>query len=125
MLPDLTTLRRIPWLPGSALVLADLAWHDGSLIEPAPRRVLRHQLDRLDQHGLRAFVATELEFMVFDDTYRQAWANGYRGLTPGSDYNMDYGLLASGRMEPLLRDIRQQMQGAGHMRQPQYLQARR
>jgi glutamine synthetase len=113
MLPDLTTLRRIPWLPGSALVLADLAWHDGSPIEPAPRRVLRHQLDRLNEHGLRAFVATELEFMVFDDTYRQAWANGYRGLTPGSDYNMDYGLLASGRMEPLLRDIRQQMQGAG------------
>jgi glutamine synthetase len=113
MLPDLTTLRRIPWLPGSALVLADLAWHDGSPIEPAPRRVLRHQLDRLNQHGLRALVATELEFMVFDDTYRQAWANGYRGLTPASDYNMDYALLASGRMEPLLRDIRQQMQDAG------------
>ena len=113
MLPDLTTLRRIPWLPGSALVLANLTWHDGSPIEPAPRRILRHQLDRLNQHGLRAFVATELEFMVFDDTYRQAWANGYRGLTPASDYNMDYALLASGRMEPLLRDIRQQMQGAG------------
>jgi len=113
MLPDLTTLRGIPWLPGSALVLANLTWHDGSPIEPAPRRILRHQLDRLNQHGLRAFVATELEFMVFDDTYRQAWANGYRGLTPASDYNMDYALLASGRMEPLLRDIRQQMQGAG------------
>ena len=113
MLPDLTTLRRIPWLPGTALVLADLAWHDGSPIEPAPRRVLRRQLDRLSQRGLHAFVATELEFMVFDDTYRQAWANGYRGLTPASDYNMDYALLASGRMEPLLRDIRQQMQGAG------------
>ena len=113
MLPDLATLRLIPWLPGTALVLADVAWHDGTPIEPAPRRVLRHQLDRLSQHGLRAFVGTELEFMVFDDTYRQAWANGYRGLTPASDYNMDYALLASGRMEPLLRDIRQHMQGAG------------
>ncbi|MBV8178860.1 MAG: glutamine synthetase [Mycobacterium sp.] len=113
MLPDLTTLRLIPWLPGTALVLADLAWHDGSPIEPAPRRVLRSQLDRLSQRGLRAYVATELEFMVFDDTYRQAWANGYRGLTPASDYNMDYAVMASSRMEPLLRDIRQHMQGAG------------
>ncbi len=113
MRPDLTTLRLVPWLPGTALVLADLAWHDGSPIEPAPRRVLRRQLDRLSQHGLRAFVGTELEFMVFDDTYRHAWANGYRGLTPASDYNMDYAVQASSRMEPLLRDIRQHMQGAG------------
>ena len=113
MRPDLTTLRLIPWLPGTALVLADLAWHDGSPIEPAPRRVLRSQLDRLNQRGLRAYVGTELEFMVFEDTYRQAWANGYRGLTAASDYNMDYAVMASSRMEPLLRDIRQQMQVAG------------
>ncbi|ORV61262.1 glutamine synthetase [Mycobacterium fragae] len=113
MMPDLTTLRLIPWLPGSALVLADLMWHDGSVVEPAPRRVLRRQLDRLNQYGLRAYVATELEFMIFDNTYRQAWAAGYRGLTPASDYNMDYALLASTRLEPLLRDIRRHMQGAG------------
>jgi glutamine synthetase len=113
MKPDLTTLRLIPWLPGTALVLADLQWHDGSPIEPAPRRVLRRQLDRLGQRGLRAYVATELEFMVFDDTYRQAWASEYRGLTPASDYNMDYAVLASSRLEPLLRDIRRHMQGAG------------
>jgi glutamine synthetase len=113
MLPDLTTLRRIPWLPGTALVLADLAWHDGSPVEPAPRRVLRRQLDRLSQRGLHADVGTELEFMVFDDTYRQAWASGYRGLTPASDYNMDYAILGSTRIEPLLRDIRQHMEGAG------------
>ena len=113
MKPDLTTLRRIPWLPGTALVLADMVWHDGSPIEPAPRRVLRRQLERLSQRGLRAHVATELEFMVFDDTYRQAWSSGYRGLTPASDYNMDYAVMASSRIEPLLRDIRQHMQGAG------------
>ena len=113
MLPDLTTLRLIPWLPGTALVLADLAWHDGSPVEPAPRRVLRRQLDRLSQRGLRAYVGTELEFMVFDDTYRDAWARGYRGLTPASDYNMDYAVLASTRIEPLLHDIRQHMEGAG------------
>jgi glutamine synthetase len=113
MLPDLTTLRLIPWLPGTALVLADLAWHDGSPVEPTPRRVLRRQLDRLSQRGLRAYVGTELEFMVFDDTYRHAWASGYRGLTPASDYNMDYAVLASTRIEPLLHDIRQHMEGAG------------
>jgi glutamine synthetase len=113
MKPDLTTLRLIPWLAGTALVLADLVWHDGRPIEPAPRRVLRRQLDRLRQRGLRAYVATELEFMVFDNTYRQAWASGYRELTPASDYNMDYAVLASSRLEPLLRDIRVHMQGAG------------
>lgn len=113
MKPDLTTLRRIPWLPGSALVLADLLWHDGRPVEPAPRRVLTRQLDRLQQRGLRADVATELEFMVFEDTYRQAWASGYRDLTPASDYNLDYALMASSRLEPLLRDIRLHMQGAG------------
>jgi glutamine synthetase len=113
MLPDLSTLRRAPWLPGTALVLADLMRHDGSPIEPSPRRVLSRQLDRLREHGLRAYVATELEFIVFDDTYRQAWANGYRGLTPASDYNLDYAVMPSSRLEPLLRDIRHHMQGAG------------
>jgi glutamine synthetase len=113
MMPDLTTIRLIPWLPGTALVLADLLWHDGSPVEPAPRRVLRRQLDRLRRNGFRAYVATELEFMVFDDSYRQAWAAGYRGLTPAGDYNMDYAVLASTRLEPLLRDIRQHMAGAG------------
>jgi glutamine synthetase len=113
MVPDMTTLRLIPWLPSTALVLADLAWHDGAPVEAAPRRVLRRQLDRLQARGLRAYVGTELEFMVFDNTYRDAWASGYRGLTGASDYNMDYAMLASTRIEPLLRDIRQQMEGAG------------
>lgn len=113
MKPDLATLRRVPWLPGSALVLADLFWHDGRPVEAAPRRVLTRQLDRLRQRGLRADVATELEFLVFEDTYRQAWASGYRDLTPASDYNLDYALMASSRLEPLLRDIRLHMQGAG------------
>ncbi len=109
MRPDLTTLRRAPWLPGTALVLADLFWHSGEPIEP----VLRRQLERLSERGLRAYVATELEFMVFDNTYRQAWASGYRELTPASDYNLDYAVMPSSRLEPLLRDIRQHMQGAG------------
>ncbi|WP_442932051.1 glutamine synthetase family protein [Mycobacterium sp. 050134] len=113
MAPDLSTLRLVPWLPATALVIADLAWADGSPVSVAPRAVLRRQLGRLAERGLSADVATELEFMVFDEPYRQAWAAGYRGLTPASDYNIDYAVLASSRMEPLLRDIRQGMQGAG------------
>ena len=113
MTPDLDTLRLIPWLPGTALVITDLGWRDGGAVAAAPRSILRHQIERLSGQGLAANVATELEFMVFDDTYRQAWASGYRGLTPASDYNVDYAILASSRMEPLLRDIRLGMQGAG------------
>jgi len=113
MMPDLSTLRLIPWLPYTALVIADLSWRDGSAVAASPRAVLRRQLDRLGERGLVADVATELEFIVFDQPYRQAWASGYRGLTPASDYNIDYSILASSRMEPLLRDIRQGMQGAG------------
>ncbi|OMC20850.1 glutamine synthetase family protein [Mycobacterium sp. SP-6446] len=113
MMPDLTTLRLVPWLPATALVLADLCWADGSAVAASPRAVLRRQLDRLGKRGLVADVATELEFIVFDQSYREAWAGGYRGLTPASDYNIDYAILASSRMEPLLHDIRSGMQGAG------------
>ena len=113
MRPDLTTLRVLPWLPGTALVMADLLWHDGSPVAAAPRSILRAQLERLRRRGLVAFVGTELEFMVFDEGYRDAWAAGYRNLRPSSDYNIDYAIHASSRMEPLLRDIRLGMDGAG------------
>jgi glutamine synthetase len=111
--PDLSTLRRVPWLAGTALVIADVGWADGSPVAVSPRAILRRQLDRLAQRGLIADAATELEFMVFDEPYLQAWADGYRGLTPASDYNIDYAIAASSRMEPLLRDIRRGMVGAG------------
>ncbi|WP_104084037.1 glutamine synthetase family protein [Cryobacterium sp. Y11] len=113
MRPDLDTLRLTPWLPGTALVTADLHWPDNTPVVASPRQILRRQLDRLAAHGLIPFCATELEFIVFDDGYRDAWQKGYRGLTPASDYNIDYSLLASTRMEPLLRDIRLAMDGAG------------
>jgi glutamine synthetase len=113
MRPDPSTLRLAPWLPNTALVIADLGWADGGEVAAAPRAILRRQLDRLAERGMIADIATELEFIVFDQSYRQAWAGGYRGLTPASDYNIDYAILASSRMEPLLRDIRQGMQGAG------------
>ncbi|WP_329387611.1 glutamine synthetase family protein [Streptomyces sp. NBC_01351] len=113
MHPDLATLRRIPWNPGSAFVLADLAWNDGSPVVAAPRQILRRQLERLGELGYTAMVGTELEFMVFQDTYEQAWNANYRGLTPVNQYNIDYSVLGTGRVEPLLRRIRNEMQAAG------------
>jgi len=111
--PDLDTLRLIPWLPGTALVMADLNKMDGSPVPQSPRDILKKQIARLAERGLVPFVGTELEFIVFENTYRDAWAKKYDGLTPASDYNIDYALLASTRMEPLLRDIRNGMDGAG------------
>ncbi|MFE2874852.1 glutamine synthetase family protein [Streptomyces roseus] len=113
MHPDLATLRRIPWNPGSAFLMADLAWNDGTPVVAAPRQILRRQLERLAEHGYTAMVGTELEFMVFQDTYEQAWNSGYRGLTPANQYNIDYSVLGTGRIEPLLRRIRNEMQAAG------------
>ncbi|MFD0371756.1 glutamine synthetase family protein [Streptomyces sp. NPDC059071] len=113
MRPDLSTLRRVPWNEGTAMVTADLVWNDGSPVVAAPRQILRHQLDRLAAHGYTAHVGTELEFIVFKDTYEQAWDANYRGLTPVNQYNIDYSVLGTGRVEPLLRRIRNEMAAAG------------
>lgn len=113
MMPDLDTLRLTPWMPGTAMVTADLTWLDGTPVNPDPRQVLKRQIQRLADKGLAAYVGTELEFIVFDDSYREAWNKKYTDLTPASDYNIDYALMASTRMEPLLRDIRNSMDAAG------------
>jgi glutamine synthetase len=113
MHPDLTTLRRVPWNEGTAMLHADLAWNDGSPVVAAPRQILRRQLERLAELGYTAQVGTELEFIVFKDTYEQAWDAGYKGLTPANQYNIDYSVLGTGRIEPLLRRIRNEMAGAG------------
>ena len=113
MIPDLATMRLVPWLPGTALVMADLTWLDEAPVRPSPREILKAQTARLADLGLVAQIGTELEFIVFDDSYRDAWTKGYVGLTASSDYNIDYAILASTRMEPLLRDIRVGMEGAG------------
>ena len=113
MIPDLTTLRLAPWLPGSALVIADLETTEHKPVAQSPRAVLRKQVDRLAAKNLVPFVGTELEFIVFDETYRGAWAKGYDNLKASTDYNVDYDLLASTRVEPLLRDIRNSMDAAG------------
>jgi len=113
MVPDLATLRRTPWEPGTALLLADLAWLDTRPVVASPRQILRRQLDRLAERGLVAYAATELEFVVYRDSYEQAWQSGYRRLTPANLYNVDYSLLGTARVEPLLRRIRNEMAGAG------------
>ncbi|MCG5220561.1 glutamine synthetase family protein [Streptosporangium sp. KLBMP 9127] len=113
MRPDLSTLRRIPWQEGTALLMADIVWADGSDIVVSPRQILRRQLDRLAERGWRAFVGTELEFVVYDDTYEDAWRRGYRDMSPANLYNVDYSLLGTARVEPLLRRIRRGMEGAG------------
>jgi glutamine synthetase len=113
MVPDLSTLRLTPWQPGTALVLADLAQFDGSPVDVSPRQVLRRQLERLAERGMSAYTGTELEFVVYRDSYEEAWRRGYRDLTPANQYNVDYSLLGTARVEPLLRRIRTEMAAAG------------
>ncbi|GAA3134968.1 hypothetical protein GCM10020001_066990 [Nonomuraea salmonea] len=113
MKPDLSTLRRVPWHEGTALVMADLAWEGGAEVTASPRQILRRQLARLQERGLAAYVGTELEFVIYDDTYEDAWRRAYRDLTPANLYNVDYSLLGTGRVEKLLRRIRREMEGAG------------
>ena len=113
LVPVLGTLRRMPWHEASALVIADLAWQDGSPVVASPRQILQAQVERLAGRGWTAMVGTELEFCVFNDSYEQAQASGWRGLTPANQYNVDYSIVGTGRIEPLLRKIRLGMAAAG------------
>jgi glutamine synthetase len=113
MAPDLDTLRPIPWQPGSVLLLADVQWLDGTPVVESPRQILRRQLERLAERGWTAFVGTELEFILFEDTYEQAWNKRYSGLTAANQYNVDYSILGTSRVEPVLRAIRLGMRDAG------------
>ena len=113
LLPDISTLRLLPWHPGSALVLADAFAQDGSPIQVSPRQVLRRQLERVVARGFRAQVGTELEFIIFKSSYREAWEAGYRNLTKATSYSVDYALLDTTGIEPLVRRMRNSMQEAG------------
>ncbi|MGI8715748.1 MAG: glutamine synthetase family protein [Solirubrobacteraceae bacterium] len=113
LVPDLETLRLLPWLPATALVMCDLRWADGSDVAASPRQVLSGQLGRLAQRGWSANASTELELMVFRESYESAWHKHYRGLEPANLYNLDYSLLATSRVEPLIRRIRNGMEQAG------------
>jgi glutamine synthetase len=113
MRPDLDSLRPVPWQEGTAMCLADLEWTDGREVLASPRQVLKAQLARLAERGWSANASTELEFLVFRDTYEDAYAKGYRDLDPANLYNIDYSLLGTARVEPLIRRIRNSMAGAG------------
>jgi glutamine synthetase len=111
--PDMATLRRIPWLEGTALVLCDVLWHDGSPVNPSPRQVLKRQVERAGELGYTAKFGSELEFYLLKDSYEEAHAKHYRDLTPSVPYILDYHILATTYDEPLIRQIRNGMQGAG------------
>ncbi len=111
--PDYDTLRLLPHLPGTAMVQCDLVWLDHAPVLASPRTVLKRQLERAHEGGWQALAGTELEFIAFDTPYEQAWDQRYRDLTPSNQYNVDYSLLGTSRVEPLLRDIRNHMYAAG------------
>jgi glutamine synthetase len=113
MKPDFDTLRPVPWHEGTVMLMADLAWEDGSDVVASPRQILRRQLARLAERGWTAAAGTELEFIIFRDTYEEAWKKGYRDLDPANLYNVDYSMLGTARVEPLIRRIRNEMMAAG------------
>jgi glutamine synthetase len=113
MRPDLDTLRYVPWHPNTAMVLADLEWEDGRDVVASPRQILKRQLARLAERGWTANAGTELEFIVFKTPYEEAQQNGYRNLEPANLYNVDYSMLGTARVEPLIRRIRNEMMGVG------------
>jgi len=113
LMPDLNTLRMVPWQPGAAMVLADVQWLDHTDVVASPRQVLRKQIAALEKAGMVAMCGTELEFVVYKDTYEEAWNKAYRDLIPVNQYNVDYSIMGGSRIEPLLRRIRLAMAGAG------------
>ena len=112
LVPDLATLRRIPWLEGTALVLCDVLDHHHAPVPHSPRALLKRQVARLAERGWTANAATELEFYLFDETFRGATEKGFRGLRTSADYIEDYHILQTTREEPVMRAIRLGLAGA-------------
>ncbi len=114
MKPDLSTLRRTPWLPGTALVLCDLLdHHTHEDVPQSPRAILKRQVARAQAMGFDAMMATELEFYVFEQSYEALRDGGYEQLTPISAYNEDYHIFQTTKEEPLMRALRNGLYGAG------------
>jgi glutamine synthetase len=111
--PDMTTLRRIPWLDRTAQVLCDVVNHDGSPVVASPRQVLSAQYERANAMGYTPLFASELEFFLFKETYAEAHQRDYSRLTPTIPYILDYHILATTMDEPYLGPIRRGMQAAG------------
>jgi glutamine synthetase len=114
MKPDMATLRLLPWLPGSALVLADiLDHHHHEPVEHSPRNMLKTQIERLAAKKMSAFFASELEFYLFDETYESAADKKYDGLKTAGRYIEDYHILQTTKEEGVMRAIRNGLEGAG------------
>src|SRR5918999_3753153 len=113
IVPDLATLRRIPWLDRTAMVLCDVAEHDGSPVAPSPRQVLIAQYERARELGYVPYFASELEFYLYKESFAEAFEKDYRGLTPTIPYILDYHVLATTMDEQYLGAIRRGMHGAG------------
>jgi len=111
--PDMATLRRIPWLPGTALVQADVLDHHQEPVPHSPRAVLKRQLARLDAAGMRAFFASELEFYLFDESYESIAAGGYRNPKTAGYYIEDYHIFQTSKEEPVMRAVRNGLYAAG------------
>lgn len=111
--PDLDTLRVLPWIPDTAFVICDPILADGSVLELAPRQILKRQLARLAEHGATVQCASELEFYLFDESYENGWENGYRKLTPASRFKAAYDPLAAISNEPFINAVVEQMGHAG------------
>ncbi|MFL6108519.1 MAG: glutamine synthetase family protein [Marmoricola sp.] len=110
---DLDTIRRLTHLPATAMVQCDLAWPDHRPVVQSPRSILKAQLERAAEMGFTALAGTELEFILFEDTYEEASYANYQDLTPANQYNVDYSILGGTRIEPVIRDIRNHMYAAG------------
>ena len=111
--PDLATLRRIPWLDKTALVICDLLDEHDSPIEVSPRQILKRQIERAAKLGYTVKTGAELEFFLFRESFEEAATKGYRGLTPDSNTIQDYHILQTSKDEHLIRAIRNGMDGAG------------
>lgn len=110
---DLGTIRRLAHLPGTVMVQCDLIWEDGSPVAVSPRSVLAAQTARAAERGWVPFAGTELEFIIFNTSYEDAWDSDYTAMTPANQYNVDYSILGTTRVEPLVREIRNVMYAAG------------
>ncbi|MGH6762458.1 MAG: glutamine synthetase family protein [Phyllobacterium sp.] len=112
--PDLSTIRRIPWLEKAALVLCDvLDHHDHSDLAHSPRGILKRQLARLKERGYLAYFASELEFYLFDETYRSAREKHWKNMATASPYIQDYVIQSTTKEDGVMRAIRNGLYGAG------------
>jgi glutamine synthetase len=111
--PDLATLRRAAWTPGTAMVMCDLLDHHGEMVPVAPRTILRRQVERARAMGFEPMMATELEFYLFEEGFEQLWDRRWRAPTPVVRYNNDYGMVGTAKEEAVMRPLRNALYASG------------